>query len=57
MGHFLKKKFDALSTFKTFMNEMEKKMGKVVKVFGSNNSGKFISRDFTKYCEDNGIKR
>jgi hypothetical protein len=32
-------------------------MGKIVKVVGSNNNGKFITRDFTKYCEDNGIKR
>jgi len=57
VGHFLKNFFDAFSTFKTFKNEVEKETRKIVKVLGSNNNGKFISLDFTKYCEDNGIKK
>jgi hypothetical protein len=56
-GSSFLKIYDALSTFKTFKNEVGKKKGKVVKVLGSNNSGKLISCDFTKYCEHNGIKR
>jgi hypothetical protein len=56
-GSFFKEKSNALSTFKTFKNEMEKKMKKVVKVLGSNNNGKFINHDFIKYCENNGIKK
>ncbi len=35
----------------------KKKMRKVVKVLGSNNNGKFIIQDFTKYCENNGINK
>jgi hypothetical protein len=31
-GSFFKEKYDAFSTFKTFKTEMEKEIGKVVKV-------------------------
>jgi hypothetical protein len=36
---------------------MEKEIGRVVKVFKLDNGKEFISRDFTRYCEDNGIKK
>jgi hypothetical protein len=49
---FLKKKSNTLFAFKAFKNEVEKQIGKVVKIFRLYNNGKYISSAFTKYCEE-----
>jgi hypothetical protein len=43
----LKKKYDALSAFKTFKNELEKEIGKIKSK--SNNGGEYINNEFSKY--------
>ncbi len=55
--YFLKKKLDALSIFKTFNIKIKKHTWKIIKVFRLNNGVEFISSQFTKYCQDNGIRR
>jgi hypothetical protein len=57
VGAFLKKKYNAFYAFKTFKNVVEKEIGRVVKVLKSNNGEKIINCDFTRYCENNGIKK
>ncbi len=46
-----------MSVFKTFKIEIEKETGKVIKAFRLDNGGEFINSQFTKYCQDNRIKR
>lgn len=54
---FLKDKIEAFSKFKAFRALAEKKSGKKIKCLRTDQGGEFTLEEFTRYCEDNRIKR
>ncbi|KAL9256690.1 Retrovirus-related Pol polyprotein from transposon TNT 1-94-like protein [Drosera capensis] len=54
---FLKEKKEALSKFVEFKEAVEKEFGKKIQCLRSDNGGEFMSDDFFKYCNSNGIMR
>lgn len=54
---FLKEKSEALSKFTEFKIAVEKEFGVKIKCLRSDNGGEYMSNDFFKYCDDNGISR
>ena len=54
---FLKKKFDAFQMFKWYLARIEKEIGKNLKCLRSERGGKFTSREFELFYNDNCIKR
>lgn len=55
--YFLKEKSQAFETFKTFKTMVEKEKGLKIKSMRSDRGGEFLSKEFNKFCEDNGIRR
>ncbi|GKE36066.1 retrovirus-related pol polyprotein from transposon TNT 1-94, partial [Tanacetum coccineum] len=55
--YFLKEKSQAFEAFKKFKAMVEKEKGLNIKSMRSDRGGKFLSKEFKKFCEDNGIQR
>jgi hypothetical protein len=55
--YFIRKKSDVFEYFKEFRNMVEKKTGKHIKILRSDQGGEYTSREFLKYCKDNGIQK
>ena len=55
--YFLKKKSEVFENFKKFKAHVEKESGLKIKSMRSDRGGEFMSKEFLKYCEDNGIRR
>ena len=51
----LKMKSQTLQTFQSFVAMVEKQTGRKIKYFRSDRGGEFLSKEFTKFLEDNGI--
>ena len=61
---FIKEKADALEMFKVFRTEVEKQLGKVIKIVRSDRGGEYYGKHgdvgqqkgpFARYFQDNGI--
>nr|GEU73622.1 retrovirus-related Pol polyprotein from transposon TNT 1-94 [Tanacetum cinerariifolium] len=50
-------KSQAFEAFNTFKAMVEKKKGLKIKSKRSDRGGEFLSKEFNKFCEDNGIRR
>ena len=57
MGLFLKGKSEVFGIFKKFKALVEKQSGKQIKVLRSDRGKEYTSREFDKFCEDEGIER
>nr|GEZ96373.1 zinc finger, CCHC-type [Tanacetum cinerariifolium] len=55
--YFLKSKDEAFETFKEFKLKVGNQVGKKLKSFRTDRGGEFTSREFTRYCKENGILR
>ncbi|GJV03970.1 zinc finger, CCHC-type containing protein [Tanacetum coccineum] len=55
--YFLKLKDEAFETFKEFKLKVENEVGKKLRSFRTDRGGEFTSREFTRYCNENGILR
>nr|GFB58473.1 retrovirus-related Pol polyprotein from transposon TNT 1-94 [Tanacetum cinerariifolium] len=55
--YFLKLKSESFECFKKFKAMVEKQSGKVVKVLRTDRGGEFLSKEFTNFCDEEGIKR
>ena len=64
MYFFIKEKADALEMFKVFPTEVEKQLGKVIKIVRSDRGGEYYGKHgdagqqkgpFARYLQDNGI--
>ncbi|GJY68640.1 retrovirus-related pol polyprotein from transposon TNT 1-94, partial [Tanacetum coccineum] len=55
--YFLEQKSEALETFKKFKAMVEKTTGQYIKALRSDRGGEYVSTPFTKFCEEEGIKR
>ena len=55
--YMLKNKNEALDAFKKFRNMVKNDSEKRIKTLRTDRGGEFVSKDFTKYCEDAGILR
>nr|GEV91734.1 ribonuclease H-like domain, reverse transcriptase, RNA-dependent DNA polymerase [Tanacetum cinerariifolium] len=55
--YFLKSKDEAFETFKEFKLKVENEVKKKLKSFRTDRGGEFTSREFTRYCKENGILR
>nr|GEW90530.1 retrovirus-related Pol polyprotein from transposon TNT 1-94 [Tanacetum cinerariifolium] len=55
--YFLKEKSYAFEAFKTFKAKVKKEKGLKIKSMRSDRGGEFLSKEFNKFCEDNGIQR
>nr|GEW85952.1 zinc finger, CCHC-type [Tanacetum cinerariifolium] len=53
--YFLKSKDEAFATFKEFKLKVENEVGKKLKSFRTDRGGEFTSREFIRYCKENGI--
>nr|GEX34336.1 retrovirus-related Pol polyprotein from transposon TNT 1-94 [Tanacetum cinerariifolium] len=55
--YFMEQNSEALQTFKKFKGLVEKTTGKCIKALRSDRGGEYVSTPFTKFCEEEGIKR
>nr|GEX24784.1 zinc finger, CCHC-type [Tanacetum cinerariifolium] len=55
--YFLKSKDEAFETFKEFKLKVKNEVGKKIKSIRIDRGGEFTSREFTRYCKENGILR
>jgi transposase InsO family protein len=55
--YFLKAKSDTFDKFKEYKSFIEKKIGKHIKILGTDNGGEFESLQFEDFCKSTGIKR
>jgi len=55
--YFLKAKSEVFGIFKKFKALVEKQSGKQIKVLRSDCGKEYISREFDKFCEEEGIER
>ncbi|KAD4982647.1 hypothetical protein E3N88_19318 [Mikania micrantha] len=53
----LKRKVDALQSFKSFKAQAENETGNSIKVFRTDRGGEFTSNMFTEFCSKEGINR
>ena len=53
----LKKKSETFNCFQFFKELTENEIDMKIKCLRSYNGGEFVSKEFNKYCDDNGIKR
>lgn len=51
----MKHKSEAFEKFKEFRNEVEKQLGKSIKILRSDRGGEYLSQEFLDYLRDNGI--
>lgn len=54
--YLLTEKSQAFESFKDFKIKVETETGKVVKTLRTDRGGEYLSKEFTKYCKDHGIK-
>lgn len=54
---FLKDKTEAFGKFEVFRVLAEKESNKKIKCLRTDQSGEFTYEEFTRYCEENGIKQ
>ncbi|KAJ9560810.1 hypothetical protein OSB04_005970 [Centaurea solstitialis] len=55
--YFLNSKDEAFETFKEFKLKVENEVEKKLKTLRTDRGGEFTSREFTRYCKENGIFR
>jgi hypothetical protein len=55
--NFLNFKIQKFEKFTLFKALVEKQIGKLFKIFISNNKGEYTSLEFNKFCKENGIAR
>jgi transposase InsO family protein len=55
--YFMKTKDRVLAIFQEFKAQVENLIGRRIKVPRSDNGGEYISRDFSDFCIEAGIKR
>lgn len=55
--HFLKKKSDIFEVFKTFKNRVERETGNQIKVLRTDNGCEYVSGEFNKFLDKEGIRR
>ena len=53
----LKKKSETFNCFQIFKELTKNEIDMKIKCLRSDNGGEFVSKEFNKYCDDNGIKR
>ena len=53
----MKQKPDVFSIFKRFKNEVEKEIGRHIKILRSDGGGEYFSNEFSDFLQRNGIKR
>lgn len=53
----LKCKSEAFEAFKKFKKQAENEIGKKIKCFRTDRGGEFMSFEFKKFCEEEGVKR
>ncbi|CAA0839630.1 Unknown protein, partial [Striga hermonthica] len=53
--YLLRYKFEVLKKFKEFRSEVEKQIGRSIKVFRSDRGGEYLTNEFLDYLQDNGI--
>jgi len=56
-AYFLKQKSDVFDAFKKFKAFVENESGYKIKAMRSDRGGEFTSKEFEKFCEENGIHR
>ncbi|GKD19054.1 retrovirus-related pol polyprotein from transposon TNT 1-94, partial [Tanacetum coccineum] len=55
--YFLNEKSQAFEAFKKFKAMVKKEKGLKIKSMRSDRGGEFLSKEFNKFCKDNGIRR
>lgn len=55
--YLLKSKDEALSKFKIYVTEVENKLNRTVVKFRSDRGGEYTLKEFTDFCESEGIKK
>nr|KYP41863.1 Retrovirus-related Pol polyprotein from transposon TNT 1-94 [Cajanus cajan]KYP41870.1 Retrovirus-related Pol polyprotein from transposon TNT 1-94 [Cajanus cajan] len=55
--YFIKAKSEVFGIFKKFKTLVEKQSGKQIKVLRSDRGKEYTSREFNKFCEDEGIEK
>ena len=55
--YFLKEKLEVFNAFKKFKVLVEKQSGYYIKAMRSDRGGKFTSKEFQDFCENNEIRR
>ena len=55
--YFLKEKSEVFGVFKKFKALIENQSGKRIKVLRSDRGKEYTSREFERFCEDEGIER
>ena len=53
--YLVKYKSETFEEFKEFRQEVEKQLGKSIKIFRLDRSGEYLSLEFQGYLRDNGI--
>ena len=53
----LKKKSETFNCFQVFKELTENEIDMKIKCLRSDNGGEFVSNEFNRYCDENGIKR
>ncbi|KAL3497596.1 hypothetical protein ACH5RR_040328 [Cinchona calisaya] len=53
--YLLKYKFEAFEKFKEFRNEVEKQLGKSIKILRSDRGGEYLNQEFQDYLKENEI--
>ena len=54
--YLIKYKSEALEKFKEFRNEVEKQLGKSIKMLRSDRGGEYLNQEFQSYLKENGIR-
>jgi len=55
--YFLVEKVEAFITFKNFKTDVEKETDLTIKCLRTDRGGEFMSQEFKKICDNNGIRR
>lgn len=55
--YFLRERSEVFNIFKKFKNMVEKQSGHHIKVLRSDRGAEYTSREFNKFCEDEGVSR
>lgn len=55
--YMLKEKSDAFNAFKKFKSVVENECDSKIKTLRTDRGGEFLSKEFTSFCEDEGIQR